>query len=181
MPPPHSSSPPREAGLAAYLKHAFLYRWNLLLFLGSIGAAALSPWPDATLPLVLAGEVAYLGALLGHPRFRSAIDALLHQEEKGTRALETEQSLAAIIRTLPDESRRRFERLRNRCLEMRAIAHSIRGGNGTESGGSTSSIDRLLWVFLRLLASGAALDRLRGGGGHRSSHQRGGFLDEVGS
>ena len=49
------------AGMVEYLKRAFLYRWNLLLFLGGAAAAALSPWPDALLPLLLAAEVAYLG------------------------------------------------------------------------------------------------------------------------
>ena len=50
------------AGMVEYLKRAFLYRWNLLLFLGGAAAAALSPWPDALLPLLLAAEVAYLGS-----------------------------------------------------------------------------------------------------------------------
>ena len=63
-----------------YLKRAFLYRWNLLLFLGGAAAAACHPWPDAIVPLVLAAEVAYLGGLVSRPQFRDAIDAQVHKE-----------------------------------------------------------------------------------------------------
>ena len=69
-----------SAGIAEYLKRAFLYRWNLLLFLGATAAAAISPFPDALIPLVLAAEVAYLGGLVSRPHFRDAIDAQVHQE-----------------------------------------------------------------------------------------------------
>jgi len=44
------------AGVREYLKRAFLYRWNLLLFIGGAAASLLSPWPDGMLPLVLAVE-----------------------------------------------------------------------------------------------------------------------------
>ena len=56
------------AGMVEYLKRAFLYRWNLLLFFGGAAAAALSPWPDALLPLLLAAEIAYLGSLVSRPK-----------------------------------------------------------------------------------------------------------------
>ena len=78
-----SSEPPlpgRSAGLREYLKRGFLYRWNLLLFAGGVGAALLSPWPDAVLPLVAAAEAVYLGGLISFPKFRDAIDAQIYQE-----------------------------------------------------------------------------------------------------
>ena len=76
-----------SAGMMDYLKHAFLYRWNLLLFLGGAAACTLSPWPDALFPLLLAAEVAYLGGLVSRPKFRDAIDAQVHKEaqQSGTR------------------------------------------------------------------------------------------------
>src|SRR6185312_2267481 len=51
---------PREAGMPDYLKEAFLFRWNLLFFLGGVAAAALTPVAGVLLPLVAAGELTYL-------------------------------------------------------------------------------------------------------------------------
>jgi hypothetical protein len=147
------------AGIIEYLKAAFLYRWNLLLFLGGVGAAALSPWPDATFPLVLAAEIAYLGGLVSLPKFRNAIDAKVHTDTL-QEAAEGGESLVDIMKSLVPDSRLRFETLRGRCLEMRAIARGV-GGHHTASAEdlSTPALDRLLWVFLRLLVSQQGLDR----------------------
>jgi hypothetical protein len=154
-PPP---LPGKSAGLGEYLKRAFLYKWNLLLFVGGIVAAALTPAPDALIPLVLAAEAAYLGGLVSRPRFRSAIDAEVYQEVKAPQAIAATQSLAGIVGTLSGASRQRFEQIRSRCLDMRSIAQGVRGGSG--KGGedlSTPALDRLLWVFLRLLVSDESL------------------------
>ena len=66
---------PSTAGIASYLKEAFFFRWNLLLFLGAAAAAVMTPVPDVLLPLVAAGELTYLAGLISLPRFRAAIDA----------------------------------------------------------------------------------------------------------
>ena len=51
--PPTSSTPSGSGqGALTYIKHAFLYHWNLLLFAGGTALAALSPWPDAALPIL---------------------------------------------------------------------------------------------------------------------------------
>jgi hypothetical protein len=153
-----------SAGMMAYLKHAFLYRWNLLLFLGGAAACTLSPWPDALFPLLLAAEVAYLGGLVTRPKFRDAIDAQVHKEaqQSGTRQGTTagNESLSEIVNSLIPPSRQRFDALRSRCLEMKSIARGV--GNQSASSSedlSTPALDRLLWIFLRLLASQQALDR----------------------
>jgi hypothetical protein len=158
---PQGAPPPlpgKSAGLGEYLKRAFLYKWNLLLFLSGIAAALLTPVPDALIPLVLAIETSYLGGLVAHPRFRQAVDARVYQEAKAPQAIAASQSLASIVSALSAESRRRFDKIRTRCLEMRSIAQGVRGGQS--KGGedlSTSALDRLLWVFLRLLVSDESL------------------------
>jgi hypothetical protein len=57
----------------------------------------------------------------------------------------------------------RFQRLHARCLELRTIAAGVRGAAGDQGGSveeiRTPGLDRLLWLFLRLLLSKAALDR----------------------
>ena len=155
----------RSAGLKEYLKRGFLYKWNLLLFAGGVGAAILSPFPDALLPLVAAAEAVYLGGLISFPKFRRAIDADIYQESRPPQPAQDTggRSLIDIIGTLGVEQRRRFEAVRARCVEMRTIASGVRGrtGGGPQPGEdlSTPALDRLLWVFLRLLVSQQALSR----------------------
>jgi hypothetical protein len=149
-----------------YLKEAFLFRWNLLLFLGGAAAAGLTPFAAVLLPLVAAGELTYLTGLVSVPRFRAAIDAKVHAARQGgvaTAPAPPAVSLVAMLDGLPADARARFERLHARCLEMRKIAAGVRGASGDQPGGAedirTPGLDRLLWLFLRLLVSRTALDR----------------------
>jgi hypothetical protein len=150
------------------LKEAFLFRWNLLLFFGGVGIAVLSPWPDALLPIMAAGEIAYLTGLTSIPRFRTAIEAKLAAQARArtTRsdaAPNAQHSLEVLLKNLPPAALKRFLSLRQRCSEMRAIASGMRGHTGAsdESADSirTPALDRLLFLFLRLLVTQAALDR----------------------
>ena len=175
-----------KAGWARYLKEAFLYRWNLLLFGGAAAAALLSPSPDIVLPLVAAGEVAYLAGLTTLPRFQSAIDAKARSEERGLATgsapppAEKQKKLTDVLGSLDPERRNRFLRVRARCVEMQRIANAVRGDTRDESGAAaelrTPALDRLLWVFLRLLLSQQALNRfLQAANGPAISQQ----LDEL--
>jgi hypothetical protein len=168
IPPPipsdRSSKPAQGAGLTDYLKQAFFFRWNLLFFLGGLAGAAIAPLPDVTVPLMVAGELAYLAALTSLPRFRAAIDARVHAEQRTTpAAATTAPSLVVMLAGLPGELRSRFERLHARCVEMRHLAVGVRGASGRDSGSAeeirTPGLDRLLWLFLRLLMSKNSLDR----------------------
>jgi chemotaxis protein histidine kinase CheA len=152
---------PGGAGLGEYLKRAFLYRWNLLVFIGSVAAGVLSPWPDAMVPLVMAGEIAYLGGLVSVSRFRDAIDAQVHKESQQARSVPVagSPSLMEIVNFLEPEPRRRFETLRARCLEMRSIARGVGGQQTAAEDLSTPALDRLLWTFLRLLRSQQSMEQ----------------------
>jgi hypothetical protein len=162
------SPPPLGAGIGDYLREAFLFRWNLLLVLGATAAAALTPFPDLLLPLVGAGELTYLAGLISMPRFRAAIDAKVHAARQASAPGASEPqvpqvSLVTMLGSLATAERARFERLHARCLEMRKIAAGVRGAAGEPAGGAddirTPGLDRLLWLFLRLLLSRTALDR----------------------
>jgi hypothetical protein len=160
------TGPPQTATLPDYLKAAFLFRWNLLFFLGGVAGAALTPLAPVLLPLVGAGELAYLAGLIAVPRFRAAIDARTHaarQPAPDAGPSSPAQSLVTMLAGLPADARTRFERLHARCLEMRGIAAGVRGAAGNQAGAAeeirTPGLDRLLWLFLRLLLSKAALDR----------------------
>jgi hypothetical protein len=153
--------------MPGYLREAFLFRWNLLFFVGGAAAAALTPVAGVLLPLVGALELTYLTGLVSIPRFRAAIDAKVHASRAaGGRTATVQQppvSLVTMLKGLPADARARFERLHARCVEMRSIAAGVRGAAGDQTGGAeeirTPGLDRLLWLFLRLLLSKTALDR----------------------
>jgi hypothetical protein len=156
------------AGMRDYLREAFFFRWNMLLFLGGTVGAVLTPFPDLLLPLVGAAEVTYLAGLVSMPRFRAAIDAKIHAARQGAAPgvaapAGPPVSLVTMLGGLPSAERARFERLHARCLEMRKIAAGVRGAAGYQSGSAedirTPGLDRLLWLFLRLLLSRTALER----------------------
>jgi hypothetical protein len=153
-----------------YLKEAFLFRWNLLVVLGSAAAAALTPVAGVLLPLVAAGELTYLAGLVSVPRFRAAINAKVAKAQAAARAAsgaasaaQPPPSLLSMLADLPPAARTRFQQLHARCVEMRGIAAGVRGAAGDPAAGAeeirTPGLDRLLWLFLRLLLSKTALDR----------------------
>lgn len=156
-----------EPGMGDYIKHAFLYRWNLLLFLGGATVAALSPWPDALLPIMGGLELGYLTMLSGIPRFRTAIAAKMAADARGDRTApatgNSTQSLQRMLESLPAAALLRFGKLRKRCAEMRDIASGVRGHSesvpDTSDAVRTPALDRLLFLFLKLLITQAALDR----------------------
>lgn len=143
-------------GLTKYLKVAFLNQWNLLAFLGGLGFALVSGRIDIFGPLVLAGEVAYLGMLGTHPKFQKYVEA---QASKSNRVDGTEAAQATalrILKELPTKLVQRFEELRTQCAELRQI--SLRMREPVASGEppplddmQLASLDRLLWMYLRLL------------------------------
>ena len=166
----------KKAGIFRYLKEAFMFRWNLLFFGGAAAAAVVSGHADIALPLVAAAEVTYLAGLATLPRFQAAIDAKARSEEPGGFSGMRDQSrrepenpqaardrILEVLKSLTEDRRSRFLRLRARCVEMSRIANAVRGETSDASGASrelrTPALDRLLWVFLRLLLSEQAIAR----------------------
>jgi hypothetical protein len=147
-----------------YIKTAFLNQWNLLLFAGGMGFAAISGRPDIAMPLVLAGEAAYLGLLGTHPKFQRYVDAQSAKVERNASSERNQDILAKIQRTLPRELYNRYASLRRRCQQLGQIASDLKtpthddANLGFESLHS-KGLDRVLWVYLRLLFSLHSLDR----------------------
>jgi hypothetical protein len=137
----------------------------MLAFFGGLTAAVLSPWPDALMPLVMAGELAFLGGLVSIKRFRDAVDAEEHAKARvaGTPGQMPASAVGDLLTSLPPETRMRFHKLRLRCLEMQKLATGVRGSNPLDTGTGDDlrrgSLDRLLWIFLRLLVSQESLRR----------------------
>jgi hypothetical protein len=164
---------PKRAGLLRYLKEAFVFRWNLLILGGAGAAALLSGQFDTLMPLVAAIELLYLGGLSTLPRFQAAIDAKARAEADGRlpgqpaqlapAAGNARERIREVLQSLAEDRRARFLRLRARCVEMTRIANAVRGETGDASGASAElrqpALDRLLWVFLKLLLSDQAIAR----------------------
>lgn len=152
-------------GIGRYFKAAFWNRWNLLALAGGVGIAALSGGQaDVLGALVLAAEVAYLAFLGSHPKFQKYVDA---QEAAATRQQRTravDATLAQILRSLPPGTMTRFDKLRDRCLQLRRIAGDLRKSQVESDEAPLDSVqvsnfDRLLWMFLRLLFTQHALGK----------------------
>jgi len=144
-------------GIGYYLWRAFTSPWNLLAVFGGAAAAMLTPWPDVLLPLVGAGEMIYLGALVSLPRYREAIDAQTANRERGQAAA---VNVYQLLISLGTDAQQRFNALKKRCLEMRSIASATRptSVDGTTDAW-TPALDRLLYGFLRLLGQQNSLLR----------------------
>ena len=149
-------------GLGTQMKRAFLWHWHLLGLGVGVGFAALSGQPGVFLPFVLAGELAYLGLLGIQPRFQNVLRAGVDVPEHGV----TEEGTAVqryerVLSFLMDEDRQRFEHLQGRCaslLELRRRMDSEDGVGGGEDF-RAESLERMLWLCLKLLHQRSGLER----------------------
>jgi hypothetical protein len=154
-------------GLRKYLKKAFLNHWNLLAFLGASGFALLSGHPDIFLPLVLASEAAYVGVVGTHPKFQRYVDSQEARESRAQGSVLAAEAFRRLVKSLPSKQLRRFEALRERCAALRQIAEQMRASEEPTGGDEPlpledlqlSGLDRLLWIYLRLLHTQEMLSR----------------------
>ena len=153
-----------------YLKKAFLNQWNLLLFAGGCGAATIAAAtgnPDLAqviLPTVLAVEIGYLGLLGTHPKFQKYVNAQAAKEDRKRHSMDNEKTLEKIRRGLPDHLYDKYRSLKKRCRRLGAIANDLKTPNSIDStldldAMQSKGLDRLLWVYLRLLYSRHALEQ----------------------
>jgi hypothetical protein len=154
-----------------YLKAAFLLGFPIpglgelpVNVLGVVGVGVLgAAFPPAWL-LGLGCEALYLFGLASNPRFQKYVDA---QAAKATRIEGAELAKSAVERllgALPTQSVKRFEQLRFRCTELRQIAQELHDPQQAPATPALdemqlSGLDRLLWIYLKLLFTENALDR----------------------
>jgi hypothetical protein len=147
-----------------YIKAAFIDRWNMLVFLGATGFALLSGRPDIALPLVLAGETVYLGLLGTHPKFQRHVDAQEAKQAREAGSQVSDDVFRRMVTSLPDASRRRYAALLESCQHLRQIALDLKQPGQRSIGAPLDSLqseglDRLLWIYLRLLFTEHSLTR----------------------
>lgn len=146
-----------------YPKKAFLVPWNLLAVAAGAVFAFLSGHPDVVLPAMAAGEVLYLAGLSASRKFRASVDA---QDHKAARTAESQASAQQAVRllvALSPEDRQRFEQLRALCVDLRTIAAGVKAPDAAAATVMDSmhvdGVNRLLWIYLKLLYSKNALER----------------------
>jgi hypothetical protein len=147
----------KKPGFLQYVKKAFLQHWNLLILGAGIVGGAVSGAPDVVIPLVMAGELVYLGGLATHPKFQAYVKAQTHKEDKQQ---VNQDSLQKIFNSLDPRSRVRFEELRRRCTDLQTLSKGLRTADlGEMQEMHNEGINKLLWVFLKLLFTKRSLDR----------------------
>lgn len=149
----------RRAPFMDYMSAAFLWHWNLLALGAGTVFAFLSGQPDIVLPLLLAGELTYLGMLTAHPRFRKSVDV---RKTAAVIGIDHDALLKQIRGVLKPDAWQRFEDLRDRCLRLNDISRQLRGLQAAATPEKVAdlqknSLERLLWVYLKLLYSQDAL------------------------
>jgi len=151
--------------LTKYIKAAFANRWNLLGLAAGVGFSMMSQQPEVGLSLVAAGEMAWLGFVGTHPRFRQYVDITEQQKLKENNAKTAEVRMRRMLTSLPRGAQQRFRKLMGRCEELRAITKQYQTANGVlEPDGTFAEVrldglDRLLWLFLKLLYTENSLNR----------------------
>jgi len=152
------------------LKRAAKWHWNLLGLGAGLAFAVLSGRPDIVLPVVAAGELAYLGFLGLNPRFQKVLKAEEVGNDAGRRTAGAElaaqaQRLQALLGFLSEADVQRFGSLRRRCAELTQLQKRMSGERDASldmSSFRTESLDKLLWLFLKLLHHKTGIDRFLG-------------------
>lgn len=151
--------------ISKYISAAFRNRWNLLGLLGGVGFSLLSGRPEIGLSLVAAAEVAWLGLIATHPKFQQYIDVAEQQELRSDDARTAAARMRRMMSSLPRGAQQRFNQLMERCNELRTIAEQYRDAHQHDTAPETFSelrldgLDRLLWLFLKLLYTENSLNR----------------------
>ena len=144
------------------LKRAFTWHWHLLGLGAGVAAAVLSGGFLAWLPFLGAAELGYLGFLGLNPRFQNVL--------KGKRLIppnlhtNSTQRFAQLMAFLSPVDVERFETLRSRCMDLLNLRRSMTAKEGTTGVEDFrgESLDRMLWLYLKLLHQRSGLERFLG-------------------
>jgi hypothetical protein len=156
-----SKASPEPEGLAAGLKRAFTWHWHLLGLGAAAGVVVLSGAPLALLPFIAAAELGYLGFLGLNPRFQNILKA--GGKTAPPSPADPRQRFQQLMAFLNPDDAARFDSLRRRCMDLLQLRRnmSAKTGSGVEDLRS-ESLDRMLWLFLKLLHQRSGLEKFLG-------------------
>lgn len=147
-----------------YIRKAFTNHWNLLGLVGGIGFSVLSGSPEIGLPLVAAAEFAWLGFVGAHPRFQQYVDVRENEALRSEDATASDERMRKMFAALPRGLQNRFTELLKQCHELRSISQGYHAANNASEDGTAAELrlhglDKLLWLYLKLLYTEYSLNR----------------------
>lgn len=152
-----------RTSITDYVKEAFKVRWNMLLFGAGVAFAFISGRPDIGLPIVAAAELAYLTTLATNKRFRWIVDARRRHAEMSAEEKDRQSRFQELYDGLNEANTERFDSLRARCEVLQDLASAAAASSalGVDHVAETQleGVNRLLWVFLKLLHTKQRLER----------------------
>lgn len=149
-------------GFGGALKRAFTWHWHLLGLGAGAAVAVLSGAPLVCLPFLAAAELGYLGFLGLNPRFQNVLKGM--SKVPPPLPVDPARRFQQLMAFLNPADAERFETLRDRCMQLLNLRRSM----GDKAGGSDvddfrgESLDRMLWLFLKLLHQRSGLERFLG-------------------
>jgi hypothetical protein len=146
-----------ERKFATYVKAAFRNHWNLLAVGAGTVFAFISGRPDIALPIVAAGELAYLATTAGHPRFQHYVDKVQGKIAAKQANAASGQRFQELYNGLDEASRVIWDGLRGRCAALGAGAE-VKALDAIAAE-QLAGVNKLLWVHLKLLHTRMKLGR----------------------
>ena len=148
--------------MGAAIKRAFTWHWHLLGLGTGLAVAVASGAPMLWLPFLLAAEAGYLGFLGFNPRFQNVLKG--QQKLPPPLPVDPRQRFQQLMDFLSAADVQRFDSLRRRCAELVDLRRSMAtkdGSFGVEDFRG-ESLDRMLWLFLKLLHQRSGLHKFLG-------------------
>ncbi len=149
-------------GLGGALKRAFTWRWHLLGLGAGAAVAVLSGVPLLCLPFLAAAEIGYFGFLGINPRFQNVLKG--QRKSPPPLPINPTQRFQQLMAFLSPADAERFETLRHRCMELVTLRRGMTEKEGSPDADDfrSESLDRMLWLFLKLLHQRSGLERFLG-------------------
>lgn len=143
------------------IKRAFTWHWHLLALGTATTFACVSGNPSVLLPLVAAAEIAYLGTLGLNPRFQRALKLAKGELKPAAPKENPQEQFQRLLEFLNPQDLSRFHQVQRRCIGMMDLRRRIDNENSTDSVVELreESLDRMLWLFLKLLHQKSGMER----------------------
>lgn len=145
-----------------YIKAAFINHWNLLFVGTGLVFGVISGHPDVVGAGVLAAETLYLGFVAPHEKFKMHVDAQEAKVKREANTVTGEQRINKMLGKLSLDSRDRYNQLVTSCNQLREVANDLKHDSEETTTFDTfqdDGLNRLLWIFLRLLYTENALSK----------------------
>lgn len=123
-------------------------------------------------------ELSYLFTIAGHPRFQRYIQSQALSKRALAEKTEWQSRTDKLIQQLGDDAMRRFCNLENRCNSILEFYSTQLMFNEPMLGHHKQSLNKLVWIFLQLLVTRQAAEKLMEGGAIYSKN-RGNFDSQI--